>query len=127
MIYVDGASVYLPRGETASFDIVFGNILPDDVSNPAVWFQNDEIPENGTKIRFSIKVNNDKLRPVLCKDMVVWNGFVTIPFETRDTRWLPFGEYSWDVRLFYDNVDEDDVNTPIAPHPFYITEVVGNV
>ena len=58
MIYVDGASVYLPRGETASFDIVFGDILPEDVNNPAVWLRNDEIPENGTKIRIFVNFSH---------------------------------------------------------------------
>ena len=126
MFEVQGATVLISRGESASFDIVFGHQL-EDTGNPTVQLPWEEIPENGTKIRFSVKVDSERPRPAIQKDMVVWNGFVTVPLESRDTKYLPFGEYTWDIRLFFENVDGDDPNTPVVPHPFYVTEAVGNV
>lgn len=126
MFEVQGAKVLIQRGDAASFDIVFGEVT-EYTGNPVILYPSESIPENGTKIRFSVKKDLDRPRSVIEKDMVVWNGFVTVPLESKDTKYLPFGEYYWDIRLFFDNVDEPDPNTPIIPYPFYVTEVVGNV
>ena len=127
MIYINGADIYIPRGESASFDIVWGDTLPQEASDNVLWLKSDTTPEDGTPIRFSVKTDVDKLFPIIEKDYVVNNGFVTIPIESKDTNWLPFGAYVWDVRFMFPDAGEFDINTPIAKHLFYITEVVGNV
>ena len=126
MFEVQGGAVLIQPGESASFDIVFGE--PNSYTgNPIIQYPTEQIPEDGTKVRFSVKVDVSKRKCVIQKDMVIWNGFVTIPLEPRDTMYLPIGEYTWDIRLFFENVDYEDPNTPMIPFPFYVTEVVGNV
>ena len=129
MLYLDGGSVYIHRGDTASFDIVFGdadNLQANQLSVRNVYGIN-WIPEDGTPIRFTVKKDVNRMRYIMQKDYVVMNGFVTIDLESSDTKYLPFGEYVWDVRLSFTDADTIDWNTPFDPFPFFVTEVVGNV
>ena len=129
MFYLDGGNVYIHRGDTASFDIVFGDgqgesenqILARDIYG-INW-----IPEDGTPIRFSVKCDTGRIRPVIQKDYVIMNGFVTIDLNSVDTRGLPFGEYQWDARLSFLDANGRDWNTPFNPFSFFVCEVVGNV
>ena len=130
MLYLDGGNIYIHRGDSATFDIVFGEVDkselgPNQLSVADVYGIN-WIPENGTKIRFSVKVSTDKYRCLIQKDYVVWNGFVCIDLMPRDTRPLPSDEYVWDIRLHFDDADFEDWNTPFNPFSFFVTEVVGN-
>lgn len=128
MFYLEGGDLYIHRGDSASFDIVFGEVdvlEPNQISAQQVYGI-DWIPEDGTRIRFTVKCDVDRPRPIIQKDYVVWNGFVCIDLESRDTRFMPFGEYVWDVRLSFDDADTVDWNTPFDPFPFYVTEVSGN-
>ena len=129
MFCLEGGSIYIHRGDSASFDIVFGDpneVSENQVSAQAIYGVN-WIPEDGTHIRFSVKVDVNKLKPVIQKDYVIMNGMVSIDLESRDTSCLPFGEYVWDVRLSFTDADTIDWNTPFNPFPFFVTEVVGNV
>lgn len=129
MFYLDGGDIYIHRGDSASFDIVFGDsqgTSTNQISAQEVYGIN-WIPEDGTPIRFSVKCDTGRLRPVMQKDYVIMNGFVTIDFNSVDTRILPFGEYQWDVRLSFTDADMIDWNTPFNPFSLYICEVVGNV
>ena len=171
MIYIDGSDIYIPRGDSASFDIVFGSqqdvytngIIPEEYAVidammvPALGAEVTDtmldisvepghfpiyppnsiivkdvygvnwVPENGTPIRFSVKVNTGKQKAVITKDYVVWNGFVCIDLTPRDTWCLPVGEYVWDIRLSFPNADVIDWNTPFNPCKFTVCEVVSNV
>lgn len=129
MFYLDGGDIYIHRGDSASFDIVFGDSQstnPNQITARDVYGIN-WIPEDGTPIRFSVKKDINKLRPVIQKDYTVQNGFVTIDLTPPDTRYLPFGEYPWDIRLSFTDADTIDWNTPFNPFSFYVCEVVGNV
>lgn len=170
MFYLDGANIYIHRGDSASFDIVFGpvadvqteSIIPeeyaviDSMMVPALGAEvNDTmldisvspssfpvyprsaimvkdvyginwVPEDGTPIRFSVKCDIGRFKPVIQKDYVVYNGFVSIDLLPIDTFALPFGEYVWDIRLSFDNADYVDWNTPISPFKFTVCDVVGN-
>ena len=129
MFYLDGGNIYIHRGDSASFDIVFGDSQssnPNQITASDVYGIN-WIPEDGTPIRFSVKCDIGRLRPVIQKDYVVMNGFVTIDLNSVDTRGLPFGEYQWDIRLSFTDADTIDWNTPFNPFSFYVCEVVGNV
>ena len=128
MFLVDGGNIYIHRGDSATFDIVFGEVDELGVNQLSVKdvYGIDWIPENGTSIRFSVKVNSEKYRCVIQKDYVVWNGFVCIDLLPKDTQYLPFGEYEWDIRLSFTDVDITEWNTPFNPFSFYVTEVIGN-
>lgn len=129
MFYIDGGDVYIHRGDTASFDIVFGDSQgssPNQISAKEVYGIN-WIPEDGTPIRFSVKCDTGRLRPVIQKDYNIFNGFVTIDLVSADTGVLPFGEYKWDVRLSFTDADMIDWNTPFNAFSFIVCEVVGNV
>lgn len=127
MFLLDGGNIYIHRGDSASFDIVFGEV---DKTNDNQILAKDlgvtMIPEDGTHVRFSVKVDVNKIRSVIQKEYVVNNGFVTIDLTSSDTSYLPFGEYQWDIRFWFTNGDIIDWNTPFNSFPFYITEVVGN-
>ena len=128
MFHIEGGDIYIYRGDSASFDIVFGEVEklePNQISAQEVYGIN-WIPENGTHIRFSIKADVERRRPIIQKDYVVWNGFVCIDLPPRDTYYLPFGEYVWDVRLSFDDADMVDWNTPFNPFKFTVCDVVGN-
>ena len=129
MFYLDGGDIYIHRGDSACFDIVFGEVdaLGQNQISAKDIYGIDWIPEDGTSIRFSVKCDVNRLRPVIQKDYVVWNGFVCIDLESRDTRCLPFGEYVWDISLSFDDADTIDWNTPFDPFPLYVTEVAHNV
>ena len=178
MFYLDGPDIYIHRGDSASFDIVFGELnevstegtitedidyvpyvgprIVDAMALPAVGgsIEGDKltlsldrgsfpvyppnsivigdiyginwIPENNTPIRFTVKCDTGRLRPVIQKDYVVYNGFVCIDLTSRDTECLPFGEYTWDIRLSFPNADYTEWNTPVNPFKFVVCDVVGN-
>lgn len=129
MFYLDGGDIYIHRGDTASFDIVFGDSQSANeyqISARDVYGIN-WIPEDGTHIRFSVKCDTGKPRPVIQKDYVITNGFVSIDLFSKDTKGLTFGEYKWDVRLSFNDADVIDWNTPFNPFSFFVCEVVGNV
>lgn len=171
MFYLDGPDIYIHRGDSASFDIVFGEVpeiatvdyvpyegppIIDTWALPAVGggiegdrltLQLDHhsfpiypshsiivkdvygvnwIPENNTPIRFSVKCDTGRLRPVIQKDYVVYNGFVSIDLTPKDTMYLPFGDYTWDIRLSFPNADYVEWNTPLNPCKFIVCDVVGN-
>ena len=132
MFLLDGATIYIHRGDSASFDIVFRE---PDANQEQVNSTNqilardlgiDFIPEDGTHVRFSVKVDVNKRRCIIQKDYVVNNGFVCIDLESIDTRGIPFGEYQWDIRFWFENGDTIDWNTPFNSYSFFVTEVVGN-
>ena len=129
MFYLDGGNIYIHRGDSASFDIVFGK--SQSTSEYQITAQDvygvNWIPEDGTHVRFSVKCDVDRLRPVIQKDLVVTNGFVSIGLFPKDTSGLPFGEYKWDIRIGFEDSDTMDWNTPVNPMSLYICEVVGNV
>jgi len=171
MFHLDGGDIYIHRGDSASFDIVFGDersvltegLIPegyavvDAIALPALGAEVDGdmldisvnpgsfplyppsaiivkdvyginwVPEDGTKIRFSVKCNTNKFRAVIEKDYIIMNGFVSIDLEPRDTAYLPFGEYEWDIRLTFDDADTLDHNTVFNPQKFTVCEVVSNV
>lgn len=129
MFYIQGGDIYIHRGDSASFDIVFGESSESDAEYQILAkdvYGINWIPENGTHIRFSIKCDVGREKALIQKDYVVWNGFVCIDLETKDTRSLPFGEYVWDVCLSFPDADIEDWNTPFNPFTFTVCDVVGN-
>ena len=129
MFYLKGGDMWIHRGDSASFDIVFGEV--DELASNQISAQEvygiNWIPEDGTPIRFSVKCDSSRMRPVIQKDYVVWNGFVCIDLMSKDTSCLPFGTYQWDIRISFDNADMIDWNTPMNSFDFTVCEVIGNV
>ena len=131
MFYLDGGNIYIHRGDSASFDIVFGDVDESEYDRNTVIAKDvygiDWIPEDGTPIRFTVKCDCGRMRPVIQKDYVIWNGFVCIDLPTKDTRCLPYGTYQWDVRISFSDADTIDWNTPLNSFDFTVCEVVGDV
>ena len=170
MVYINGSDIYIHRGDSATFDIIFGpvadvmteSVIPEeyaiidammvpavgaevndsllDIScQPAsfpVYPRNsivikevygvDWVPEDGTPIRFSVKCDTGRLKPVIQKDYTVCNGYVCVDLMPIDTACLPFGEYVWDIRISFQDSDFYDWNTPVNPCRLIVCENVGN-
>ncbi len=170
MFYISGPDIYIHRGDSANFDLVFGEVpdISTEGTIPSPWGVIDAmmvpaveadvadgildiglekasfpvypsnaiivkdvyginwVPEDGTILRFSVKCDVDRPKCIIQKDYIVNNGFVSIDLEPRDTWFLPFGEYTWDFRLSFDDADYYDWNTPINPSKFVICENVSN-
>lgn len=82
-----------------------------------------EIPEDGTKCVMSLKKSSSDRTPIWEKETVVSDGSAYFFLESEDTQGLPFGNYEWDIRLFF---RDGIVVTPFKPQLFAIERVVGN-
>ena len=128
MFYLDGGNIYIHRGDSATFDIVFGDVEGTDENEISAKdvYGIDWVPEDGTTIRFSVKCDTGRPKPVIQKDYVVWDGYVCVDLMPNDTDCLPPGEYVWDIRLSFPDADFLDWNTPFNPFNFFVCEVVSN-
>ena len=128
MFYLDGGNIYIHRGNTASFELVFGNVAPEELADNQIsvaeLYGIDLTPEDGTRARFSVKVSTDKYRSIIQKDCKVMNGVCSVDISPNDTKYLPFQTYKWDVRLFIDNDEYVDELTPFTPCQFHLLETV---
>lgn len=98
----------LSRGDTVTLEFQFEGDIPD---------QNDGV-------YFTIKkVTGDRSVKIEKKMTQIETDVFQTEINAQDTSNLPFGKYTWDVRVFY---GDGQVTTPIRPSPFVVAEVVGN-
>lgn len=101
-------AIWISRGDTAQIDIHFGY----------------DVPPDGTVCVMSLKEYTSREAVIWEKEVAVENGLVSFVIATNDTNNLGFGDYKWDLRLYY---IDGTVLTPFKPAIFKIIEVVGNI
>lgn len=102
MLVIHKHEIYIQKGEPGSFDIQYTS----------------EPPEDGTKVLFSVKKDENDENALIEKLMTVEDGKITVDLESDDTNIEP-GNYKWDL------VEESGYR-PIVPALFSVGKVVGN-
>lgn len=99
------------------------NISRGDTGEIVIAFEED-IPVDGTKCVLTVKKYLTSKHVAIEKTEEVQNGEVRFELTAEDTSGLQFGEYWWDIRLFY---EADVVISPFCgPKRFNVTKVSGN-
>ena len=121
MFYVDNDTIYLSRGDTASFTVTATGYTFAAADRAVL----------------SIKSSAGKVvyEKYFRLDTSLGNGVFLVELKNEDTDDLPVGAYSWDVRYVinpaYDSsgriVDGDQVITPVGPQTLNLLAVVGEV
>lgn len=107
MLYINGNTIRLTRGDTAYLTVP---IKTEDGE--------EYIMQSGDVLTFSVKKN--KLAEEYLFQKVV-NGSNEIHIEPSDTTDIPYGKYRYDVQM---NLSSGDVFTIIEPNTFEIMEEV---
>lgn len=102
----DDLNITISRGDTATLDLTFSG----------------DVPKAGDTVVMALKTTPRDKNPRWEK---VAKGAATVTFriEPEDTKDLPFGDYYWDARIFYQN---GNVTTPFPPKRFTVSEVIAN-
>ena len=83
-----------------------------------------DIPGANDYVCFTIKkATGDKNFKVEKEMTQIESDVFRVEINAQDTMYLPFGKYTWDIRVFY---QDGQVTTPMNPSPFIVAEVVGN-
>lgn len=106
---IDGASIYLTRGDT--FEAFVQPILPDS--------EEPYIPTEGDSIRFALKSKYEDPAPILVKDIPI--DTMLLVLDPEDTKELSFGKYVYDIQLTYST---GKVDTFIPKGRLHLTEEV---
>lgn len=99
--------IWISRGDTAQIDIHFGY----------------DVPPDGTVCSMSLKEHATRAAVIWEKEQEITDGMVSFVIQSGDTTPLGFGDYKWDLRLYY---ADGNVITPFKPAVFKIIETVGN-
>ena len=111
MLYVEGTTIRLTRGDTAYLEVPIMAKLDDGTEVPYELAADDELT-------LSIKRNIKDLEPSVQKVIVGSNLFHILP---EDTRACDFAKYLYDVQL---KTAAGDVYTVIEPTTFEILREV---
>lgn len=111
MIEIEGRHITISRGDCEPFTITF---------------HGEDVPDDGTKVLFSVKKSSEMHNVVFEKELELQDSQVIVEIKNADTKHLPFGDYEWDIR-FPDFFGENEPHTPMKPELFTIAKVVGNV
>lgn len=106
MLYIEGKTIRLTRGDTAYLDI------------PLVTVDDSYEMSNTDTLTFSVKKSTRDTDYILQKIVKGTNSF---HIEPKDTAGLAFGKYTYDVQL--DTID-GDVFTVIPPSTFEVLSEV---
>ena len=102
MLYIEGDSIKLTRGDTAYLDI------------PLATTNGEYVMSSTDTLTFSVKKNTRETEYIFQK---VIEGSNTFHIEPADTAALTFGKYMYDVQL---NTTNGDVFTVIPPSTFEV-------
>ena len=108
MFNVNGQSISITKGDTATFTITFTG---------------QDVPEDGTDVLVSLKKTKTSATAVWEKRLKIASGVVSVLLRTIDTN-IDFGQYWWDVRILF---SDGSVYTPMQPASFKVVEVIGDV
>lgn len=79
-------------------------------------------PVEGDSLRFAMKKSIKDEECVILKDIPI--DTMTLKIDPKDTKWLPFGNYIYDIQLKRGEEDDEYVDTVITTSTFTITEEV---
>ena len=121
MFSIDGYTISISRGDTASFIVTETSEHTFGSDDRAVFTVKDNAGEIVMERYYAL-------------DTELGNGKFLVELHNSDTDDLNIGAYSWDVRYvlnpYWENeriVDGDNVITPFAPQIFNILGTVGEV
>lgn len=107
MIELRGREIRISRGDTAQI---------------AIDLQGDMLP-SGTTALVTLGRRPGCAQPLWQKVLDVQEGSAELTLQSTETNYAP-GVYWWDLRV---KTPDGQVQTPFAPQPFEILEVVGHV
>lgn len=108
MFTIHDMNIALTRGDSASIEVTFSGDVPG--TGDLVVMALKSSPKD-TTAKFEKSGECDE------------RGKIVFEIEPEDTARLPFGNYVWDLRVFY---ADGQVSTPFAPKTFKIAEAVTN-
>lgn len=109
MFVLNGFDITLTRGDTASIEFTFSG----------------DIPTDDDRVVASLKCTQTQTNEIWRKTLErTASGTYILEIHSADTANLDFGQYWWDVRVFY---GDRSVVTPIPPSSFTIARVVTNL
>jgi len=102
MIAINGLTIKIHKGNAAGFQL---------------HLTGEELPEDGTNIRFRVRKNENYNNPAIEKNVPIQNGIVDIDLYPEDTANLTPGEYHWNLAVMYDG---DDPWTLLENAPIFV-------
>ena len=103
MIVITGLTIKIHKGNAAGFQLKLTG---------------DELPEDGTIIRFRVRKNENYINAAIEKNIPINDGIVDIDLYPEDTANLTPGEYHWNLAIMYE--DGDDPWTLLEQAPLFI-------
>lgn len=91
MITISGLTIKIHRGNAAGFQL---------------QLTGEDLPEDGTNIRFRVRKNETYKTPVIEKLVPLQRGIVDIDLYPEDTIGLIPGNYHWNLAVMYASGDE---------------------
>lgn len=91
MIIISDFTIKIHKGNAAGFQL---------------RLKGEELPDDGTVIRFRVRKNQNYNTPAIEKLIPIQNGIVDIDLYPSDTDNLAPGDYHWNLAILYDNGDE---------------------
>jgi len=91
MITISGLTIKIHRGNAAGFQL---------------QLTGDDLPADGTLIRFRVRKNESYLTPAIEKEVPIRNGIVDIDLYPEDTINLIPGNYHWNLAVLFASGDE---------------------
>ena len=91
MIVISGFTIKIHKGNAAGFQL---------------QLKGEELPVDGTIIRFRVRKNENYSTPVIEKLTPIRNGVIDIDLYPEDTRDIHPGDYHWNLAIMYDEGEE---------------------
>ena len=91
MIVINGLTIKIHKGNAAGFSL---------------HLTGEELPEDGTIIRFRVRKNQYYNNPAIEKLIPIQDGNVDVDIFPNDTKDLAPGEYHWNLAVMYENGTE---------------------
>lgn len=103
MIVISGLTIKIHKGNAAGFQL---------------RLTGEELPEDGTNIRFRVRKNENYQNPAIEKLIPIQSGVVDIDLYPEDTADLNPGDYHWNLAVMYE--DGSDPYTLLEPAPLFV-------
>jgi hypothetical protein len=102
VIVINGLTIKVHKNNTAGFSL---------------HLTGDELPEDGTLVRFRVKKSPEYNIPIIEKIIPIENNIIDIDIDKSDTANMDPGKYIWNVAILYDDVSPW---TLLEPAPYFI-------